>query len=761
MSKQEDDTAFENEVRRIARWLYPGTDGQGAMSIAGRERDAILVNDDVAVAIEATVSRNSAKARSDAEKLIDSLNYLRATYPDRPAQAFFITSSEPSDQQRDAVERVAGQAVTCMSLDVFRSRLVDVGEYLTLRDLAPFGSARDPADDQNPNPGDYSPIDLLDLRDQSTHTVDGLTESIRAGKRWVLLGDYGAGKSMTLREVYFSLVRMYRSGTDSYRFPLYLNMREHQAQTDPVEAIERHARKISYPRPDKLVRAWRSGMCHLLIDGFDEIYSPPLAGVSRDADSLRELNYQAVELVRAFVRESPSGPGLAVNGRTHYFASQEDLLTALDLDSDTPIYSLSDFSAGQMRQYLSRHGWSTDVPEWVPRRPLLLGWLASRGHLQSAVDANHLSPADGWDWLLGVICRRDARVEGGIPGDLLRQVLERIATNVRHTANGLGPVYVDDLRSAFRDVMKYPPNEKQEVLLRRFPGLIIDNPSTGSKRFIDADVAQVARAGDISRYVMSPSSFLLDSKLWMNLLGPLGTAVSAALLEKVLQEKASGAINHALTHASRRHQDTLVVDLFFLALELDVTDFDFRLTIREVILPEFRLGEDEANLGSVEFQDCIIERLEIGNYDNVDKLPKFWGCEFVEIDGVARYDDLPPLFNDCKFGSFSREASTTNALVNLNLPRGLRLGLVILRKVHAQKGAGRKDTALRKGIPPQERQYVNAVLDVLASARLVYASKRGSVTVWLPVKSQYPRVRKWLSSPETARDDVVDKLRSI
>ena len=86
----------------------------------------------------------------------------------------------------------------------------------------------------------------------------------------MLLGDYGAGKSMTLQHLYTRLCIDYKKGQTT-KFPVYLNLRDHYGQTEPSEIIERHARSVGFESPVHLVRAWRAGNVHLILDGFDEV----------------------------------------------------------------------------------------------------------------------------------------------------------------------------------------------------------------------------------------------------------------------------------------------------------------------------------------------------------------------------------------------------------------------------------------------------------------------------------------------------------
>ncbi len=120
---------------------------------------------------------------------------------------------------------------------------------------------------------------------------------------------------MTLRELYQKLAARYHKG-ETTQFPLYLNLREHHGQALPVEIIERHARLIGFSSPSQIVRAWKSGYCTLLLDGFDEISSLGLQGGWR---RLKEVRAASMHGLRALISDSPTTCGIVTAGRNSFF----------------------------------------------------------------------------------------------------------------------------------------------------------------------------------------------------------------------------------------------------------------------------------------------------------------------------------------------------------------------------------------------------------------------------------------------------------
>src|SRR5262249_42139102 len=156
---------------------------------------------------------------------------------------------------------------------------IDGRTYLGLRDNYAFGSVRDPETGRATTTLNYVPLDILDSV-AKLHDVHSICGELLEGKHIVLLGDYGAGKSATMREIYLQLAARFRA-SKSLKFPVLLNLRDHHGQIDPVEALERHARRVGFAPPESLVRAWRAGMVTLLLDGFDEIATAGWAGKTK------------------------------------------------------------------------------------------------------------------------------------------------------------------------------------------------------------------------------------------------------------------------------------------------------------------------------------------------------------------------------------------------------------------------------------------------------------------------------------------------
>jgi len=752
------DAGFEDEVRRIARQLWPRAEFGGAEMRDGRERDGIFEADEFVHVIECTVSRSKQKAQEDFEKLSKLIRQAESKYSHKFCKGWFVTLHEPTADQRAVFAKAKGRVVA-VSFDQFRSKLIDARSYLTLRGKYPFGSVRDPATGDVQTDVRYVPLDISDNAGQ-LYAVDAIAERVLSGTRLVLVGDYGAGKSASLREIHNRLARAFWD-QKTLLFPITINLRDHHGQTDPVEALERHARRTGFASPESLVRAWRAGYVTLLLDGFDEIATAGWAGKTK---RLKDLRFRSMELLRGFVRETPKACGVLIAGRAHFFDSSAEMFSALGLPKTTGILNLSEFNEEQVALFLKHQGWSDSIPSWVPSRPLLLGYLASRRLLQDTLASGEGSgPAAGWNALLERICTRESEIEAGIDASTVRRLIEHVACIARSSADGLGPVLPDQMTEAFTTVCGYPPDDRGAVLLQRLPGLGGHSSEDGARVFIDADFAEAARGGAVFEFIQAPFDSRLIPDNWQNTLQALGAELAGIRCQEA--KYGVGKLFAAIDASDKQFKtDTLKADLILTMRGLGYPYEGPSLHVSEVIVPELTLEDRGSPFGPVEFQDSVIGRLEIETGTAPTAMPRFVRCYFGMIDGRTGPQDLPAdLFHECTIDAFEDSARTTNAILSLSLPRGAKAVLTIIKKVYAQRGSGRREGALYRGLDVATQQLVPQALALLRREGLLTKAGQGEQIVWLPTKSSDARRRALgiLASPTTSNDAVMLASREI
>jgi hypothetical protein len=116
---REENERFENEVRRIARQLWPGTQFSGAIIVDGRERDGVFETDECFHLLEATTSRRKEKAQEDVGKLVGLAPKLQRKTATKGVRCWFVTRDEPTSEQRKVAEKHR-PLVTVLSFSQFQ-----------------------------------------------------------------------------------------------------------------------------------------------------------------------------------------------------------------------------------------------------------------------------------------------------------------------------------------------------------------------------------------------------------------------------------------------------------------------------------------------------------------------------------------------------------------------------------------------------------------------------------------------------------------
>lgn len=745
-------------ARRVAAQLWPRGLPGNAVKLDGFERDALYATDESIHLVEATISRQQSKAAKDGEKLAKGVDRLQRGHPDKSAKGWFITRDAVTADQQEAIRRYQPRVVA-QSMHQFRARLIDGREYVHLRENGVFGSAQDPETNSTRQLPDYIPLGLLDPASQQSLSLKDLAAAALEGGRFVLLGDFGAGKSMTMRQLFLTMRTPFVKG-ESFRFPLHLNLREHHGQTDPAEALERHARNIGFAPPSHVVRAWRSGLADLLLDGFDELGTAGWTGRMRRTAQLR---YSSMSLVRHLTEQTPEDSSVVIAGREHFFDSQREMQSSLGLSDSLRTLTLNEFTDSQIRQYLNKRGYAGAVPTWVPARPLLLGYLAARGFLQDVIElGDRLTPEESWDTLLDRICRREANIDAGLDGEAVRLIVEALASVVRTTADGRGPISFDDMVHAFAIVCGYRPDDRGVVLLQRLPGLGLRDAADDSRQFIDEQLADTARAGDVQRFLIDPFNFDGDPARWGFSLGDLGVGVASVRARKLRIN--AGQFRIALERASSQQDwGVLVGDLVRVAIDngTDLSEIA-NIYVRAADLPSLELAADIGEISRVEFQDCVIGVLEIDPETKNDSLPRFVRCLIGSLEGRVGRDDLPTdRFVDCDIQAFGEITSTTAGIMILDLALPVRVLLTVLRKLYIQRGTGRKENAFARGLDQQSRRLVPDVLREVERHGLATRTRIGGQSVWLPDRSSGARANAIIAAPSMSADPLLEACKDI
>lgn len=733
---------FEIQVRRIGRHLWPSARVGNAQLVDGNEIDGIFVTDDIVYAIEATIERTKKKVESDYTKLELKREYFRKTYPDHVFRAFIVTRDEPTAQQLEVIPPRRSW-VKLVSFRSFFSRLVDADQYMQLRNLAPFGSAADPFTGSKQLADTiYIATPFRDRTSGQNYSVADCATALMNGGRLLVAGDFGVGKSFGLREIYNILVKRYVQG-ETFRFPVFLNLRDHQGQVDPDEVLARHARRIGFDQ-QQLVRAWRSDCLCLILDGFDELVASGWSDFIRTGADARR---SACEVIRKFVSESASLTPIAVSGRESYFDSATEMIATLGASKFTRL-NLDEFSATQAIEFVSKtlKVANADIflPTWLPHKPLLLGYCAAKGVLAKAQAASDsiIDEGEGWNWLLDQISIREAETSSGVDPAKVRELIERIALRARQHLDHLGSIDIETMERSFGDVFGKLPDPQVRQILDRMPGLTWGD-SAGTRRFIDELFFSAAQAGAVFQFVQNPHQ--TDVEPYRNTqqcIASVGARVAydrcknASLTPGGLLAAADVATSRAIGVGN------LIGDLLQVLLNYEeiVAPKSRLLSISGAYFENLEIDPELFRNVSVHFDNCLFSHLALGELQQGESRITFSSCEIDRLICSPRTKEIWEMFSDKRttIGTSELFSTTNDGIMHSALPLGFRILKTILRKLFQQTGSGRVEGALFRGLGVPHDQ-IRDILELVRQHGLASPNYGAKSITWHPNRRQASR----------------------
>lgn len=764
--------SFEADVRRVAEAVWgmePGTcqPMHYENDPVIRELDGIARLRDITHLLMVTTSTKLEKAKGDVKKLCAAETIER---PKAPAVSKWLITQSQLDAQH--IEHARKFNVTVLTFEQFQRRFFDSYRYISLRSRAAFGSARDPHTDSiNIAENAYVPLPMALRFDSSNSAADtgrpvglsDITQFLLDGRTVVLLAPFGSGKSLTTREIFREISRLHKAN-QSLPTPFVLNLREHWGEDFSDEILERHARTIGYTPREDIVIAWRAGMACLLLDGFDEVASQSVIRAN-DKNFMRDARRQALQGVRDFTSKVPSKAGVFLCGRDHYFDSQQELVSALGIVGKSyVIVTLDEFTEDGAQEFLHRNGITAPLPDWLPRKPLILAYLV-RQKLFDSILAIDSSKGFGfaWDSFLDRICEREAELQGLVMDpQTLRSVLERLADLVRSRTSGAGPITGNDLSEAYNLETGQAAGEGVLAQLQRLPGLTQRDSEPGSRSFVDEDMLAALQGSAFAKELLR--NFQSSNKAPLAELSDKAIAMATYLLIKD-ETKPETLVSVAEQLYRNTRGDRLspqsIADCVMVALNLAIDLEMHALDLRGLVVESANIGRiplDEISITGIEIRNCTVREISLGS-NAIGGGIRFNNCLIDKLSGIANESGIPRAIvgDDCEVAHYDNMA-TNNAVLQLDIAPQLKALLTILRKLYKQAGAGRKLSALTRGIThPDVLRYVDPILQVLERHQFVTVFNK----VVHPVRKQTSRVERILNSPTISTDNIVIEVSNL
>ncbi len=132
------------------------------------------------------------------------------------------------------------------------------------------------------------------------------------------------------------------------------------------------------------------------------------------------------------------------------------------------------------------------------------------------------------------------------------------------------------------------------------------------------------------------------------------------------------------------------------------------------------------------------------------------------LSGCASMNGLPAWIQRVEVAEFDAYATSAQILDRDELPMPVRVAMTILRKLYLQRGHGRKENALYRGIGQVGQRWVGDVLAIMSTEGLAIRAKKGAnEAVWHSVAGMTGRVVALLDAPRGSNDPLAVACRQM
>lgn len=740
---------FEKHVREIAsfRWGCSAT----SQTIAGIQCDCVLeVSDDRWAIVEITKEYTLTKVREDISKLYTVRNML-FTEKNIYCECFIVMQSIPTNSMRESGK---SQRVRVVSAEEFRNEFFDYSNYVYIRKQKQFGSLIN-IETGEPENNTYINVSYMQKGSRKNLTVDDIITLLKKGKRVVLKGDFGLGKSRCVKQVFDKLT----ANTMNNFYAITINLRDHWGAKWSGEILSRHFFELGleyknflkiYERPQNLY----------LLDGFDEIGTQSW---SSDMWKMKHIREASVSGLKDLIQRVQGG--VLISGREYYFNSDEELMSSLGLSEGQTVFleCHQEFTELELLDFIHKNipeqvkdETLEELPPWLPKRPLVIQLLLKYASDIFSVEHVFDNICSFWYAFLTKLCDREARIHSVLNPDIIRRVLLNLADQTRMSKENTGPITQSDLSNAFTQVAGITPNDETAIMLQRLPSLGRISADSPDRQFLDSFLLNGLRAESIIQMSKSWDGKML-SEDWKYPLDQIGLSILAEYIE--MDTKRIESFLAMARSAAQGTNKVLASDIVSALCLLNVNSLDFNgIYIQGGYFSH--LSFEGKEIKRLEIVDSIIEKVDLTN-SKLDMSVKLKDCIISTVHGIASRSSIPSQLINCEVNQFERLATTT-LIKKARLSESQKLFVEILRKIFLQPGAGRKESALLRGMGVSANKPLGEkILNRLKDEGLITKHKGNEGPIYRPVRKNTGRINKMLTDLTLSSDPLWQYISSL
>lgn len=733
-------------MRSIAEkiWAVPCLpDRIGGVNIDGVCR----IDPELQICIEATVEKNLNKVRDDIIKLNTAKHAALAK--GIVIRAFCVVNSKVTPAMKEAAE---ASKVRVLTLEDFSRLFFNFYTYKAVRQRSAFGSAISPITG-DPDDTRYVPVRYTVEGKNEDADARQIAEYLWAGKDVLLVGEYGSGKSRCIKQL-FDILSTEADARSCY--PIAIDLRKSWGLRSANEIVRRHFNELGLDDLESsAIRAFKSRSTVFLIDGFDEIGSQAW---SSDASKIRAIRAKSLEGVKDIVQSNSGGTLIA--GREHYFTSSSEMFSALGLDKGRTVVirSKDEFNDTELLEYFSSRDVEVALPRWLPRRPLICQTISKLGEdeLERMFGIGG-SEVEFWDHFISVICARDASTHITFDSDTIYRIFLYLARLTRMKPANVGPVSLTELQAAFEYVTGSAPVEEASVMLQRLPSLGRVSSESNDRQFVDMYILDGLRAKDLIEIPVTTmgTASAVFSEIWTNPLEELGQRIFSSSKNISMETKLNLA-RRALDAGNKTLASDVVASLFREGAGGTFVDFG-GLELQQGTIVE--LSFRERDIANLTLESCYISVVVLPERSCSNVVLR--NCLAEKVRGVSSAASIPAWFE--RFSGETFDSVTTVSMIRrIGLKPSHEILTAIVRKTYFQRGAGRKEEALLRGLGRlAPKSVAEKILRLMISEGLLTSFRGDEGLVYSPVRSHAARMQAMLDDLSSSKDPLwlaVDKL---
>lgn len=740
---------FEDKIREIAgfRWDCAAA----PRNIAGVDVDCVLKpSEDHMIAVEITTQSTLKKVRDDITKL-SNVRHSLFIQENIYCQCYIVMSETPTNSMRCAGK---DHNITVMSGEEFQNEYFEYGRYVHNRSQKQFGSLVN-VETGAPENNTYIDVSYIQQGTNKKLKIENIIELLKKGKRIILKGDFGLGKSRCVKEIFDKLT----TNPQNSPYVIAINLRDHWGAKRAEEILIRHFSDMGLNANNFIKSFEKPGKIYLL-DGFDEIGTQSWSSDIRKMQHIREISMCGLKDLVDQVQG-----GVLITGREYYFNSDQELIKSLGL-SNTQVVFLEcqqEFTDSELFDFIEKNmpdSVNTDevkqLPPWFPKRPLVIQLLLKYAVEIFSIKHTFQDVCGFWYAFLEKLCEREAKIYPALNPDTIRSVLLNLANQTRMSKENTGPITQNDLSNAFIEAVGVTPNDETAIMLQRLPSLGRISADSPDRQFLDSFILNGLRAESIIQAAKSWNEKMI-SATWIHPLEPTGLNILSEYISK--DERRIESFLTMARQASIKGNSVLAADIVAALCLIEVDSFDFKdLHIYSGYFTYLSFEGKEIKRLSI--SDSIIERLDLTN-SKLGTGVNLHKCDISTVHGIASRKSIPEQIRECTVEQFEMLATTT-LIKKARLSEPQKLFVEILRKIFFQPGAGRKESALLRGMGVSaNKQLGEKILNKLLDEKLIIRIRGDEGFVYKPVRSKTGRIDKMLTDLTLSTDPLWETISAL